>query len=431
MKVLVIGGGGREHALVRTLRASPRVDRLWCAPGNPGIAAEATCVPVEPDDLKGLLSFARTEEIDLTVVGPEGPLCAGIVDLFTAEGLRIFGPSRAAAELEGSKAFAKALMQKHLIPTAAFRVFTDPEDARNYLRTLIDWPVVLKADGLAAGKGVVVAANLGEADHVVGLMMERQRFGDAGRRLVVEEFLPGEEASILALTDGETIAILEPSQDHKAALDGDQGPNTGGMGAYCPAPVVTTRVLDQVARSVLVPVVHALRRGGRPYRGVLYAGLMISKAGPKVLEFNCRFGDPETQVVLPRLRTDLVDLMEATIDGTLGTLDLAWDPRPALNVVLASRGYPGAYPKGFPIEGLDAAAAEESVHVFHAGTARAGDRIVTAGGRVLSVTALGADLRDARDRAYRAVGKVRFEGAHYRRDIGHRALRGGKNPGSA
>ncbi|MCU0725544.1 MAG: phosphoribosylamine--glycine ligase [Planctomycetes bacterium] len=423
MKVLVVGGGGREHALVRKIRESPRVRQVFCAPGNAGIAREAKLVPIPAEDVKGLLSFAKEEEIDLTVVGPEAPLCAGIVDLFTAEHLRIFGPTKAAAELEGSKAFAKSLMQKHLVPTATFRNFRDSEDARAYLHTVLDWPVVLKADGLAAGKGVIVAKSLAEADEVIEEMMERRAFGEAGRRVVVEEFLAGEEASIIAFIDGGTIAVLEASQDHKAALDGDRGPNTGGMGAYSPAPVVTDRVLDQVVRDILVPIVHALHVENRDYRGILYAGLMIGKGGPKVLEFNVRLGDPETQALLPRLKTDLVEMMEATIDGTLDRVELRWDPRAALCVVMASGGYPGRYEKGRTISGLDEAEALDGVHVFHAGTEAAGGRTVTAGGRVLGVTALGADLADAQARAYAAVGKIRFEGAHYRRDIGHRAVK--------
>jgi phosphoribosylamine--glycine ligase len=423
MKVLVVGSGGREHALVQKIRESPRVKQVFCAPGNAGIARDAKLVAIAADDVKGLLAFAREEEIDLTVVGPEAPLCAGIVDLFTAEKLRIFGPTKAAAELEGSKAFCKSLMQKHLIPTATFKNFSDSEDARAYLRTVLDWPVVLKADGLAAGKGVVVAKSLADADAVIEEMMDRRSFGEAGRRVVVEEFLAGEEASIIAFTDGSTIAILEASQDHKAALDGDRGPNTGGMGAFSPAPVVTDRVLDQVTRDILVPIVHALHVEGRDYRGILYAGLMVGKGGPKVLEFNVRLGDPETQALLPRLQTDLVEMMEATIDGTLDRVDLRWDPRAALCVVMASGGYPGKYETGRVITGLEAAEAMEGVQVFHAGTGTSAGRTVTSGGRVLGVTALGADLAQAQARAYAAVGKIRFEGMHYRRDIGHRALK--------
>jgi phosphoribosylamine--glycine ligase len=422
MKILVIGSGGREHTLVKQIRKSPRVTELYCAPGNAGIAADAEIVDINANDLPALLGFAKEKEIDLTVVGPEAPLCDGIVDLFTAEGLRIFGPSKAAAEIEGSKVFAKQLMQKHLIPTPTFRVFTDTEEALTYLRSVLDWPVVIKADGLAAGKGVIIAEHLGEADEVVRSVMEEGRFGEAGSRVVIEEYLTGEEASILALTDGSTIAVLESSQDHKAAHDGDTGPNTGGMGAYSPAPVVTPAVLDQITRDILVPTVHAMNKEGRPYRGVLYAGLMITKGGPKVIEFNCRFGDPEAQVVLPRLETDLVDLMEATIDGTLAEKDLEWDERPALCVVLASGGYPGSYEKGKPIFGLGALAGDPDIIVFHAGTALSGGDVVTSGGRVLGITAFGDDLKGARDLCYRAVEQVSFENSYHRTDIGHRAL---------
>jgi len=422
MKVLVVGGGGREHALVRKLAESDRVEQVYCAPGNAGIAIDAELVPIKDSDLEGLLAFAKDEEIGLTVVGPEVPLCAGIVDLFTANDLRIFGPNQAAAELEGSKVFAKKLMQKHKIPTASFRAFSDREDAMTYLRTVLDWPVVIKADGLAAGKGVVIVHGLEDAEETITSIMDDRQFGEAGQTVVVEEFLNGEEASILAFTDGETIALLEASQDHKAARDGDRGPNTGGMGAYSPAPIVTDRVLDQVSRDILVPLVHALRKEERPYRGILYAGLMIGKGGPKVLEFNVRFGDPETQVVLARLKTDLVELMEATIDGTLDQVELEWDPRAAMCVVMAAAGYPGTYAKGKTIHGIGDANALEDVTVFHAGTQIEGGNLVTAGGRVLGVTALGDDLAAARERAYEAVDKITWEGILYRKDIGYRAL---------
>ncbi len=422
MKVLVVGGGGREHALVMKIAESDRVEKVYCAPGNAGIAVDAELVDLEDSDLSGLLAFARDEEIGLTVVGPEVPLCAGIVDLFTENGLRIFGPNRAAAELEGSKVFAKKLMQKHMIPTASFRAFSDQDEAMTYLRTVLDWPVVIKADGLAAGKGVVIVQGLEDAEETITSIMADRQFGEAGRTVVVEEFLNGEEASILAFTDGATIAVLEASQDHKAARDGDRGPNTGGMGAYSPAPIVTDRVLDQVSRDILVPLVHALRKEERPYRGILYAGLMIGKGGAKVLEFNVRFGDPETQVVLPRLKTDLVELMEATIDGTLEQVELEWDPRAAMCVVMAAAGYPGAYARGKRIHGIGDANALEGVTVFHAGTRIEDGDLVTAGGRVLGVTALGDDLAAARDRAYEAVEKITWEGILYRKDIGYRAL---------
>jgi phosphoribosylamine---glycine ligase len=422
MKVLVIGSGGREHALVKKIGESERVSKVYCAPGNAGIALDAELVPIKADDLPGLLAFVKKEEIGLTVVGPEIPLCMGIVDLFMAEGLRIFGPTKAAAELEGSKAFAKSLMLKHMIPSATFRTFHTVEDARTYLRTVLDWPVVIKADGLAAGKGVVIVRELGEADEVVTSIMSERCFGEAGKKVVIEEFLSGEEASILAFTDGSTIAVLEASQDHKAAHDGDTGPNTGGMGAYSPAPIVTSRILDQITRDILVPLVHAMRKEERPYRGLLYAGLMISKGGPKVIEFNVRFGDPEAQVVLPRLKTDLVELMEATIDGTLDQVELEWDPRHAMCVVMTAGGYPGSYEKGKVIDGLAETDRMDDVIVYHAGTSIENGKLVTSGGRVLGVTALGDDLKKARDLAYDAVEEILWDGLSYRKDIGHRAL---------
>jgi len=422
MKVLVVGGGGREHALVRKIAESDRVEQIFCAPGNAGIALDAELVDIKDGDLPGLLAFAKDQEIGLTVVGPEVPLCEGIVDLFTEAGLRIFGPRAAAAELEGSKAFAKSLMRKHKIPTASFKSFTDQEEAMTYLRTVLDWPVVIKADGLAAGKGVVIVSGLAEAGEMISSIMAEKLFGDAGSKIVIEEFLNGEEASILAFTDGRTIAVLEASQDHKAAYEGDTGPNTGGMGAYSPAPVVTSRILDQVTRDILVPLVHALHKEERPYRGILYAGLMISKGGPKVLEFNVRFGDPETQVVLARMKTDLVELMEATIDGTLDQVELDWDPRAAMCVVMAAGGYPESYEQGKIIHGISDANAMDDVAVFHAGTKIENGNLVTAGGRVLGVTALGEDLAAARERAYQAVAKIDWEDVHYRKDIGHRAL---------
>ncbi len=422
MKVLVVGGGGREHALVRKIAESDRVEQIFCAPGNAGIALDAELVDIKDGDLPGLLAFAKDQEIGLTVVGPEVPLCEGIVDLFTEAGLRIFGPLAAAAELEGSKAFAKSLMRKHKIPTASFKSFTDQEEAMTYLRTVLDWPVVIKADGLAAGKGVVIVSGLAEAGEMISSIMAEKLFGDAGSKIIIEEFLNGEEASILAFTDGRTIAVLEASQDHKAAYEGDTGPNTGGMGAYSPAPVVTSRILDQVTRDILVPLVHALHKEERPYRGILYAGLMISKGGPKVLEFNVRFGDPETQVVLARMKTDLVELMEATIDGTLDQVELDWDPRAAMCVVMAAGGYPESYEQGKIIHGISDANAMDDVAVFHAGTKIENGNLVTAGGRVLGVTALGEDLAAARERAYQAVAKIDWEDVHYRKDIGHRAL---------
>jgi phosphoribosylamine---glycine ligase len=422
MKVLVLGSGGREHAIGAALARSPRRPEILFAPGNAGVEPLGRRFPVQATDLPAVRELCGRERPDLVVVGPEDPLCAGVADLLEKDGLKVFGPCRAGARLEGSKIFAKHLMTKHLVPTAPARSFEDPDLARSYLRE-IDGGVVVKADGLCAGKGVVVADDPGEALAAVEDMMVRRRFGDAGTRILVEERLQGQEASVMAVTDGRTIAVLEPAQDHKRLQDGDRGPNTGGMGAYSPAPVVTPRVMQHVERDVLVPVVHALARERIPYRGVLYAGLMITKGGPRVLEFNCRFGDPEAQAVIPRMRTDLLELMLATVEGRLDECDLEWDPRSAVCVVMASAGYPASPEKGVPIEGIAAAEAMPGVSVFHAGTASEGGRLVTAGGRVLGVTALGDDLAAARDLAYRAAGEIRFRGAQVRSDIAERALR--------
>jgi len=416
MKVLVVGGGGREHALVWKLGKSPTVSSIYVAPGNAGIAAHAQCVDIGATDVDRLVSFAKEMRIDLTVVGPEEPLCRGIVDRFEKEGLRIFGPRKAAAELEGSKVFSKRVMTRYLIPTANARTFQELERARAYLREA-DYPIVVKADGLAAGKGVFVCANAGEAERALEACLVEGRFGDAGNRILVEEFLQGEEASVLALTDGKTIAVLPSARDHKRAYDGDKGPNTGGMGAFSPADSLTPEIMDQVVGQILVPIVHAMNREGRSYRGMLYAGLMVTKGGPKVLEFNVRFGDPEAQPVLMRLKTDLVTLIDAVLDGTLDQVHLEYDERPACCVVVASENYPASGRLGLPIRGLDAVATDDTLQVFHAGTARRGDAVVTTGGRVLGVTALGADLADARKRAYDAVGRIQFDGMRVRSDI--------------
>jgi phosphoribosylamine--glycine ligase len=421
MRVLVVGGGGREHALCWKLLQSPRVTAVFCAPGNGGIRQIAACPPIDVTDLHGLLALAQAERIDLTVVGPEAPLSMGIVDLFEHHGLRVFGASRRAAEIEGSKAFSKELMHRHGIPTAFARVFTDPAEAKVYIRE-VGAPIVVKADGLAAGKGVLLCATVAEAEDAVKMIMEDRIFGEAGDRLVVEEFLVGEEASFLAFTDGTTVLPMPSAQDHKAVFDGDQGPNTGGMGAYSPAAVVTPELHEEVMTKVMLPTVRAMAAEGRPYRGVLYAGLMITARGPKVLEYNARFGDPEAQPILCRLESDLLPLLEACIDGTLAAQKPHWREEAAVCVVLASGGYPGRYATGFPINGLDAAAREAGVTVFHAGTAERDGRIVTAGGRVLGVTAIGATVREAIDRSYRAAGRIAFQGMHYRRDIGRKAL---------
>jgi phosphoribosylamine--glycine ligase len=424
MQVLVIGKGGREHALVWKLAQSPRAERVFCAPGNAGTAEDGVNVPIEVTEFDRLARFARTEAIDLTVVGPEEPLARGIVDFFHKAGLRIFGPRREAAQLEASKVFAKQLMRHADVPTAEFRIFDHPEHARRYIETR-DYPLVVKADGLAAGKGVIVCMTPEEALAAVERVMVREEFGlAAGRQVVVEKRLEGDELSILALVSGRTILPLQPTQDHKAAFDDDKGPNTGGMGAYCPAPMATPELLDVIDREVLVPTVHAMKRGRRPFRGVLYAGLMVTNQGPRVLEFNARFGDPETQPLLMRLRTDLLEVLDAAVDERLDAFEgrLEWDPRPAVCVVMASKGYPGPFERGLVIRGLAAAAAMKDVKVFQAGTRRDGDRVLTDGGRVLGVTALGDTLAEAQRRAYEAVAVIDFPGAVYRRDIALKAL---------
>jgi phosphoribosylamine--glycine ligase len=422
MKVLVVGGGGREHALVWKIGLSPRVSKVYCAPGNAGISKQAEIVAIKPNEIDALLQFALKEKIDLTVVGPEDPLTRGIVDRFESAGLAIFGPSRRAAEIEGSKAFAKALMEKYQIPTGAYSVFEDPEEARVYVRQR-GAPIVVKADGLAAGKGVVICKTVEEAIHWIDRMMVERIFGDAGKRVVIEEHLTGEEASFIALTDGQTILPLASSQDHKAVFDGDEGPNTGGMGAYSPAPVVTEEVDRKIMETILQPLIKGMEKEGRPYRGVVYAGLMISEGQPKVLEFNARLGDPETQPIFMRLQSDIVPVFEACIRGGLSRFRLEWDPRPSVCVVMASKGYPGDYEKGKVIKGLDEVARMEDLFVFHAGTALQDGEVVTNGGRVLGVTGLGENIREAIERTYQAVRKISWEGVHYRTDIAQKALK--------
>lgn len=424
MKVLVVGQGGREHALVWKLAQSPRVRQLYCAPGNAGIAELARCVPIGDTDLENLVRFAKEERIDLTVVGPEAPLVAGLVDRFEAEGLRVFGPRQEAAMLEGSKSFAKEIMAKYDIPTARYQAFDDYEAALRYVREH-GAPVVLKADGLAAGKGVTVARTLEEAEAALARMMREKVFGDAGNRIVIEEFLQGQELTLMAFVDGETVLPMVPVQDHKPVFDGDRGPNTGGMGTYSPTPQLPPSVIEDSFRRILQPVAKAMVAEGKPYRGVLYGGLMVTAEGPKVIEFNARFGDPETQVVLPRLKSDLLDVLEATVEGRLADVQLEWRPEAAVCVILASEGYPGAYPKGRVIQGLFDAEEQHArqVYLFHSGTARENGQWLTNGGRVLGVTALGDNLATARQRAYEAIEGIRFEGMHYRRDIGLRGLR--------
>ncbi|MGQ0613255.1 MAG: phosphoribosylamine--glycine ligase [Planctomycetaceae bacterium] len=427
MRVLVVGGGGREHAIVWRLTQSPSVERVYCAPGNAGIAALAECVEIGANDFDGLAAFAKQAKIGLTVVGPEEPLCRGLVDRFEAEGLRAFGPRKSAAELEGSKVFSKRVMTQSMVPTAVARPFSDFERAREFLEGA-DWPLVIKADGLAAGKGVFVVQNYDEAATALQACFSEGRFGEAGRRVLIEEYLQGEEASVLALTDGKTIAVLPTARDYKRALDGDRGLNTGGMGAYSPTPAVTPAIMDLVVGQILVPIVHAMNREGRPYKGVLFAGLMLTKGGPKALEFNVRFGDPEAQAVLMRLRTDLLQLLLAVQEGTLDRIELEYDERPACCVVLASENYPATGRMGMVIHGLADVTCGEDLQVFHAGTGLRGRDVVTTGGRVLGVTALGADLADARARAYAACKRISFDGMRFRTDIASVSPVGSRGP---
>ena len=424
MKILVVGSGGREHALVWKIAQSPLVTKIFAAPGNAGIAALAECVPIAPDDVKALVRFAREQAVDLTVVGPELPLTLGLADRLADVGLRAFGPSAAAARLEGSKAFTKELLAREHVPTAAFGAFTEPEAALRWVRD-VGPPLVVKADGLASGKGVFICPTIADAEAAIDDVMRRRVFGEAGACVVVEEFLEGEELSFMALSDGTTVLPLASSQDHKRAFDGDEGPNTGGMGAYSPAPVLTPALEGRVMREVMEPVVRAMARAGTPYTGVLYAGLMVKDGQAKVLEFNVRFGDPEAQVVLARLESDLATVMERTCAGELAGLELAWNPRPAVCVVLVVEGYPAAVERGRPIEGLDALAAWRDGVVFHAGTRAGADgRPCTDGGRVLGVTALGKTIDAAVARAYEAAARIHWPGMRYRRDIGRRALGG-------
>lgn len=424
MRILLIGGGGREHALAWKLVQSPNVEKLYAAPGNPGMALlqKCECINLNVDDLEGVADYAEEKSIDLTVVGPEAPLVAGLADVFKRRGLPVFGPSKAAAQLEGSKAFSKELMAKYNIPTAFFKICEDIEAAKAYVEEK-GAPIVVKADGLAAGKGVVVAMTKQEALDAIDDMMGDHKFGAAGARVVLEEYMEGEEASLLAFTDGKNVVPMIAAQDHKRVFDGDEGPNTGGMGTYAPAPVMTDILRLKATELVLKPVVAAMAKEGTPYQGCLYAGLMIKGDSVKVVEFNCRFGDPETQVVLPLLDGDLAEIMLACATGTLDKVEVAWHDKAAVCVVMASGGYPESYEKGKEITGLAAAEEDKDVVVFHAGTKEADGKIVTSGGRVLGVTAVDASIKAARDRAYAAVEKIAFEKNFYRKDIAWRALK--------
>ena len=421
MKILVIGSGGREHALVWKISQSPKVEKIFCAPGSAAIGELAECVAIGPEEIGKLADFAEKEKIALTVVGPELPLTLGITDLFESSGLRIFGPNKAAARLEGSKAFAKEILHQSNIPTASFGTFTDAASAKKYLAQQKP-PYVIKADGLAGGKGVVICVDINEAIAVSDGILVQKTFGEAGEKVVIEEFLEGEEASFMVLTDGDHILPLASSQDHKRVFDNDEGPNTGGMGAYSPAPAVTSAMHERILDEILKPLLAGLRNKGIRYRGVIYVGLMITKNGPKVLEFNARFGDPECQPIMMRLKSDLVPLLEATIDGKLNQVQPEWYEDPAVCVVLSARGYPGPYDKGAEIRGLDKLDHWEKGFVFHAGTTKENGRWLTSGGRVLGVTARGSDIGNAVTNAYAAVSQISWDGMHYRKDIARRAI---------
>jgi len=420
MNILLLGSGGREHALAWKMAASPLTERLFCAPGNAGIAQEAECVALDITDHAAVIAFCRGNKIDLVVVGPEAPLCTGIVDDLEGAGIKTFGPTRAAARLEGSKGFTKDLCRANNIPTAAYERFKAAAPTKAYLRTR-GAPIVVKADGLAAGKGVVVAQTLTEAEAAVDLMFGGG-MGEAGGEVVIEEFLSGEEASFFALCDGETAIAFTTAQDHKRAFDGDEGPNTGGMGAYSPAPNIDDAMAARVMAEIIAPTLRAMKAMGAPYKGVLYAGLMITADGPKLIEYNARFGDPETQVLMLRLMSDLLPALQASRDGQLKAFDLRWYPEPALTVVMAAKGYPGNYARGSVIEGLDEAAEVEGVEIFHAGTKADGGKILANGGRVLNISAIGKTVRQAQARAYEAIARIRWPGGFYRHDIGWRAM---------
>ncbi len=418
MKILVVGGGGREHAVIRKLRESPRVEKIYCAPGNGGIGCDAVNVPIAATDIPAMVDFAKQNGMDLVCVTPDDPLAAGMVDALADAGIRAFGPNKAAAQIEASKVFSKNLMQKYHIPTADYAVFHDPAETLSYIKARGKYPVVVKADGLALGKGVIIAQNEAEAADAVKTIMEDKVFGQSGNQVVVEEFLTGPEVSVLAFTDGTTLKPMVSSKDHKRALDGDKGKNTGGMGTISPNPYYTDAIAEQCMNEIFMPTLRAMQAEGRPFHGCLYFGLMLTPDGPKVIEYNSRLGDPEAQVVLPRLETDLVDIMEATIDGTLDKLDIRWKPGACACVVMASGGYPGSYPKGIEIHGLDANGQVEGATIYHAGTKLENGKFYTNGGRVLGVTCTGATLDEALQKAYAAVSKITWDGVQYRHDIG-------------
>lgn len=420
MKLLMIGGGGREHALIRKLKESPRVEIIYCAPGNGGISRDAQCVAISAMDIDSVVAFSRENQIDLVFVAPDDPLAAGMVDALEAAGIRAFGPSKLAAEIESSKVFSKNLMKKYGIPTARYEVFDAPETALSYILEQNAWPAVIKADGLALGKGVVIAQNEAEARDALHSMMEDKIFGESGSRVVVEEFLTGPEVSVLAFTDGETVRPMVSSMDHKRAYDGDKGPNTGGMGTISPNPYYTAEIAERCMEEIFLPTVRAMQQEGRPFKGCLYFGLMLTPDGPKVIEYNSRFGDPETQVVLPRLKTPLIEIVEAVVNGTLAQQEIEWEDNACACVVMASGGYPKSYPKGLEITGLDDNGQIPGVTVYHAGTSYKDGKFFTAGGRVLGVTACGNTLAAALQKAYDGVHRIHFEDAHYRKDIGHK-----------
>lgn len=420
MKILMVGGGGREHALIRKLLESEKVEKVYCAPGNGGISCDAQCFSVGATDIDGMVSLAKELKVDCVFVAPDDPLAAGMVDAMEKEGIRAFGPRANAAIIESSKVFSKNLMKKYSIPTAGYEVFENSKDALSYIKEQNKYPVVIKADGLALGKGVIIAQNEAEAEDAVHTIMDDKKFGASGNKVVIEEFITGPEVSVLAFTDGKCVKPMVSSMDHKRAYDGDKGPNTGGMGTISPNPYYTPEIADRCMKEIFLPTIEAMNKEGRTFKGCLYFGLMLTANGPKVIEYNARFGDPETQVVLPRLKTPLCDIVDAVIDEKLSDLDIQWSDEACACVVMASGGYPGSYPKGIEIKGLDSKGQVEGACVFHAGTALEDGAFKTAGGRVLGVTALGTDLKEALKKAYAAVEKITFEGAHYRTDIGNK-----------